>query len=207
MASEIFDVFPTPVMRVRQLLSEDRIQRLAQLFEARAMRGNTLSPQLAHTEMLALGDSPLLAQLGEQVTPHLVEFGRLRFGEALKWSIKELWVNVLDPGGRQAVHNHANSFISGVVYLTASDPASNTTFVKAPGGHDFVFDNTNKRSKLGPYSAGKWMSPDALPGDLLLFPSYLLHEVPVNRGGRRITLAFNAIPDRLEAWGYSIRFS
>ena len=40
------------------------------------------------------------------------------FGERLGWSLKEMWVNVLDTGGRQAMHNHANSFISGVVYLT-----------------------------------------------------------------------------------------
>jgi hypothetical protein len=41
---------------------------------------------------------------------------------------------------------------------------------------------------------------------LILFPSYLLHEVPVNPGGERVTLAFNAIPDRLDAWGYAVGF-
>ena len=45
------------------------------------------------------------------------------------------------------------------------------------------------------------------PGDLVLFPSYLLHEVPLNHGDLRITLAFNAIPSRLDAWGYAIGLS
>jgi hypothetical protein len=80
-------------------------------------------------------------------------------------------------------------------------------FLKAPGGTDFVFNNVNARAKLGPYNAGKWVSPDPTPGDLVLFPSYLLHEVPTNTGDRRITLAFNAIPNRLESWGYTLSLS
>ena len=53
----------------------------------------------------------------------------------------------------------------------------------------------------------KWIGPPPGPGDLLLFPSYLLHEVPPNHGGLRVTLAFNAIPHRLDAWGYAVSFS
>jgi hypothetical protein len=34
-----------------------------------------------------------------------------------------------------------------------------------------------------------------------------MHAVPPNRGERRITLAFNAIPLRLDSWGYVVRFS
>jgi hypothetical protein len=31
--------------------------------------------------------------------------------------------------------------------------------------------------------------------------------VPPNEGGQRISLAFNAIPARLDSWGYTIGFS
>jgi uncharacterized protein (TIGR02466 family) len=141
------------------------------------------------------------------VAPHVVDFGELLFGERLEWSIKELWINVLETGGRQALHNHANSFVSGVIYLTQCDPSANTLFVKAVGSADFVLNNTNARATLGPYNAGKWVSPDPDAGDLLLFPSYLLHEVPTNRGGRRISLAFNAIPNRLDSWGYTLNLT
>jgi hypothetical protein len=48
--------------------------------------------------------------------------------------------------------------------------------------------------------------PKAEPGDVVLYPSYLLHEVPPNQGERRMTLALNAIPDRLDSWGYRISF-
>jgi hypothetical protein len=34
-----------------------------------------------------------------------------------------------------------------------------------------------------------------------------MHAVPTNPGPRRITLALNAIPTRLDSWGYAISFS
>ena len=39
------------------------------------------------------------------------------------------------------MHNHANSFVSGVVYLTPTHPGSQTVFMKSPGGTDFLFKN------------------------------------------------------------------
>jgi predicted 2-oxoglutarate/Fe(II)-dependent dioxygenase YbiX len=59
----------------------------------------------------------------------------------------------------------------------------------------------------GPFNSEKWISPEPKPGDLVLFPSYLMHAVPPNAGERRITLAMNAIPSRLDSWGYTIKFS
>src|SRR5262249_54283983 len=71
----------------------------------------------------------------------------------------------------------------------------------------FLFKNDHSRTTPGPFSADKWISPAPSPGDMVLFPSYLMHAVPPNQGERRITLSFNAIPLRLDSWGYVIRFS
>jgi uncharacterized protein (TIGR02466 family) len=140
------------------------------------------------------------------IAPKLGEFGQLLFGERLGWSIKEMWGNVLARGGRQAMHNHANSFISGVVYLSPVHDEARTVFMKSPGGHDYVFKNDHAGASTGPYNAEKWVSPPPRPGDMVLFPSYLMHAVPPNPGEHRITLAFNAIPTRLDSWGYRIAF-
>ena len=80
------------------------------------------------------------------------------FGERLGWSLKEMWVNVLDTGGRQAMHNHANSFISGVVYLTPTHADARTVFMKSPGGTDFTFKNDHAGVTTGAYNADKWIS-------------------------------------------------
>jgi hypothetical protein len=201
---EVFALFPVPLRRVQRLLGPELVAGLVQHFAALAERQNSSSEQLSHTELATPEGHLLLARADRLILPELVDFGELVLGERLTWSIKEIWVNVLDGGGHQSLHNHANSFISGIVYLTESHPSANTVFVRAAGSSGFVFDNTNPRTKLGPYNAGKWVAPDPDPGDLLLFPSYLLHEVPTNRGGRRISLAFNAIPDRLDSWGYTL---
>jgi len=205
--SEVIGLFPTPFMRVPGALDRVLVSRLVEHFGALAVRENNSSMKLSHTEMLRPGDSPLFVQAAALITPRLADFGALMFGERLGWSLKEMWVNVLDTGGHQAMHNHANSFISGVVYLTATHPASQTVFMKSPGGTDFAFKNDHAGTSPGPYSADKWISPAPRPGDLVLFPSYLMHAVPPNPGERRITLAFNAIPIRLDSWGYAISFS
>ncbi len=204
---EVIGLFPTPVLRVPGALPPSLVAALAAHFGGLAVRDNNASAKLSHTEMLRPADSPLFVQAAALLTPKLAEFGLLLFGERLGWSLKEMWVNVLDTGGRQVMHNHANSFASGIVYLTATHASAQTVFMKSPGGTDFAFRNDHANTTPGPYSADKWVSPAPQPGDMLLFPSYLMHAVPPNEGGRRISLAFNAIPTRLDSWGYVVRFS
>lgn len=203
---EVFGLFPTPFMRARGTLGPTLVSGLVDHFSARATRDNNSSTNLSHTEMLTPQDSPLLGQAAARITPKLVDFGVSLFGERLSWGLKEMWVNVLDHGGRQAMHNHANSFISGVVYLTPTHPSSQTVFMKSPGGSEFMFRNDHQGMTPNEFSADKWVSPAPEPGDMVLFPSYLMHAVPPNQGERRITLSFNAIPAQLDSWGYVIRF-
>jgi uncharacterized protein (TIGR02466 family) len=204
---EVFGIFPTPVMRAPGTLPPALVNALVDHFITQADRENNSSANLSHTAMLRPTDSPLFAKAAALITPKLVEFGFHMLGERLGWSLKEMWVNFLDKGGRQAMHNHANSFISGVVYLTPTHPSSQTVFMKSPGGTEFMFRNDHKGVTPGEFSADKWVSPAPAPGDLLLFPSYVMHAVPPNQGERRITLAVNAIPTHLNSWGYVIRFS
>jgi len=204
---EVIPLFPTPFMRCPKALPPVLVQGLAAHFSAMALQDNNASANLSHTQMLRPSDSPLLVDAARLITPKLADMGAHLFGERLGWSIKEMWVNVLDQGGRQAMHNHANSFISGVVYLTPTHASSRTVFMKSPGGHEFSFKNDHAGVVTGPFNAEKWVSPMPEPGDMVLFPSFLMHAVPPNEGERRITLAFNAIPTRLDSWGYAVQFS
>lgn len=207
--NHVIGLFPTPLMRVPQLLSADQVTALiAQLAQPGiADRTNAKSPALSHSAVLAPTESALLAIVADLIVPKLADFGELMFGERLSWSISGMWINVLEKGGQQAMHNHANCFVSGVLYLTPAHSSANTVFAKGGFGRDFAFSNNNRSTAQGPFNADKWVAPDPQPGDLLLFPSYLLHEVPVNLGAQRISLAFNAMPARLDSWGYGIAFS
>ena len=204
---EVIPLFPVPFLRAPATLPAPLVDALVQHFSALALRDNNTSPRLTHTAMLKPSDSPLLVDVAALITPKLVDLGALLFGERIGWSLKEMWVNVLETGGHQAMHNHANSFVSGVIYLTPTDDSARTVFMKSPGGTDFVFKNDHAGTTPGPFSADKWISPAPQPGDAVFFPSYLMHAVPPNAGGRRISLAFNAIPARLDSWGYTVGFS
>jgi len=204
---EVFGLFPIPCMRAPRTLPPKLVASLVQHFSALATNENNSSQNLSHTQMRRPSDEPLLADAATLIAPKLSEFGLHLLGERLTWSMKEMWVNVLDAGGRQAMHNHANSFASGIVYLTPTHPGSQTVFMKAPGGNDFLFKNDHAGVRPSEFSADKWVSPAPQPGDMLLFPSYLMHAVPPNQGERRVTLSFNALPAQLDSWGYVVRFS
>jgi hypothetical protein len=205
--SEVIGLFPIPFMRAPRVVGPALVAGLVDHFSRTAGQPNSSSPNLTHTALLQPEDSPLLVDVAACITPLLSEFGALLFGERMGWSLKEMWVNVMEPGGRQAMHNHANSFISGVIYLTPVHPESRTVFMKSPGGVEYSFKNEHAGVVIGPYNADKWMSPETHPGDVVLFPSYLMHAVPMNTGERRITMAFNAIPVALDSWGYRIGFN
>ncbi len=204
---EVIELFPTPLLRVPGALNGALVRGLVEHFTRQAVRDNNSSPKLTHTELLRPQDSALFVEAARLITPKLADFGALLFGERLGWSVKEMWVNLLETGGHQAMHNHANSFISGIAYLTPTHEEARTVFMKSPGGTDFAFRNDHAGTQTGPYCADKWISPLPEPGDMLLFPSYLMHAVPPNEGELRVTMAFNAIPVRLESWGYGIQFS
>jgi hypothetical protein len=203
---EVFGLFPTPFLRAPGTLNARLVEGLVKHFTGLAVIANKASDNLSHTEMLRPGDSQLLVEAATLITPKIIDMGALMFGERLGWSIKEMWVNVLDTGGAQTMHNHANSFVSGVVYLTPMRADSQTVFMKSPGGIDFAFKNDHAKITPTPFNGDRWIGPTPSPGDLVLFPSYLMHAVPPNPGERRITLSFNAIPNGFDSWGYSISF-
>ncbi|WP_407179001.1 2OG-Fe(II) oxygenase family protein [Bradyrhizobium sp. STM 3562] len=204
---QIEPLFPIPLMRSPGLLSPELKDAAVAAIRNARIESNLRSDQLFHTEVADPRSNKLFQEIAELTIPKLVDFGVLLFGETLRWTVKEMWTNMLETGGNQTLHAHANSFVSGILYLTPSHPASNTVFVRPPGGFDFSFRHHTRSAAVGPYNAGKYMLPEAEPGDLVLFPSYLYHEVPRNQGGQRITIAFNAIPDHLDCWGYRVTFA
>ena len=95
------------------------------------------------------------------------------------------WTNVNEPGSCNLFHSHyrADADISGVYYVQGKD-----TGVIRFSTHEQM----NKMIRPGqPYA--NMIGHDPREGDLLMFPSYLLHDVDVNRSDRqRISIAFNA---------------
>ena len=108
----------------------------------------------------------------------------------------ESWFHITRRGGFFGAHNHAMHSWSGVscVKHDGDDPASDSgrlTFINPQATATMYLDMA--LAKMQPPYA---MSPRMLrlvPGQLVIFPSWMLHEVlPFDGDGERITVAFNA---------------
>ncbi len=99
--------------------------------------------------------------------------------------ITHLWVNVMYPGARHAMHVHPQSVVSGTVYLDV--PA---------GGAPIRFEDP--RSGLFQCSPMRPIFHEIQPrtGDVILFESWMRHEVPEQQGDLaqrpRISASFNS---------------
>ncbi|MFV0473217.1 MAG: putative 2OG-Fe(II) oxygenase [Pikeienuella sp.] len=204
--SEILGIFPTPLMIARRVIPEPLVAAMIAQFEEEAKGANVRTARLAHTGMADPRSHGNFVAVAGLIMPKLRHYGRALMGETLSWAIKEIWINRMEPGGAQKMHNHANSFISGVIYLTECDPSAATVFHRQVGQNGFFLQNENERCEIGAYNSPIFRMPEARPGDMALFPSYMMHEVPPNQGEARMTAAFNALPERLDSWGYTLRF-
>ncbi|MFT5766270.1 MAG: hypothetical protein ACI9DH_000080 [Halioglobus sp.] len=94
----------------------------------------------------------------------------------------EYWTNVNEPGSSNAIHSHAKWHWSGVYYVQAKDTGP-IAFYSQP--------YLNQNLTLGlPFGQSFTVEPS--DGQLLIFPSYLLHEVLQNTSDRqRINLGLN----------------
>jgi uncharacterized protein (TIGR02466 family) len=107
------------------------------------------------------------------------------------------WYHITRMGGYTAQHNHPMASWSGVYCVSPGDVvtgvANNGTlrFLECRPHASMYLDNGNAHWRE-PYAFGD-LAYNLKAGQLLLFPSYLMHEVALYHGDReRITVAFNA---------------
>jgi hypothetical protein len=94
------------------------------------------------------------------------------------------WCNVNDPDTENFMHSHPGNFMSGVVYFQA----------EGTGGLEFVPNNYLYKltHPAWPYHGISVYEPS--DGDILMFPSYLLHRIRRNTSNKqRISMAFDAM--------------
>lgn len=204
---EIVGIFPTPILISKGAIPEGLVIGLQDRFESEQANAKAGPALLSNTPMQSPRANDTYRATLKHIQPRLREYGEALMGESLAWAAKEIWINKMAEGGAQNMHNHANSFVSGVVYLTEVDSSAATVFYRPSTTNSFVLANENKRCTISEYNTPVFQMPPVEPGDMVLFPSYLLHEVPPNQSAEpRMTAAFNALPERLDSWGYTLQF-
>jgi uncharacterized protein (TIGR02466 family) len=181
--------FATPVLSIRLGLDPSlrrkmllEIERIRQVDEAglkwskkNYRSGYTSYASLDHLHVL----SPLFSKFERRVDLWAARYAKA-WGWKLpknrrRWVMTDLWANVMGRGCYHRKHQHPNSQISGAYYLE-------------------VPRNAAPLRLWDPRGACEDASVDIQPGvdQLVLFPSWLWHEVPVQKTkGPRVGLSFN----------------
>jgi uncharacterized protein (TIGR02466 family) len=134
---------------------------------------------------------PVFKQLQRRLDRHVADFVKTLDYElgGKKVLLDSLWINVLPPGGVHTSHIHPHSIISGTVYVAMPDGASAIKFEDPR--HAMMMAAPPRKAKAGEDNRSFiYRSPQ--PGEVLLWESFLRHEVPVNMAeDERISVSFN----------------
>ncbi len=126
----------------------------------------------------------------------LLDLHVARFVRELDWdledkaiTLEDLWINILPEGGTHSGHIHPHSVISGTTYIAMPEAASAIRFEDPRLPHMMAAPprRKNARGDLRPFV---FIVPRV--GDVILWESWLRHEVPVNMSEEeRISVSFN----------------
>lgn len=131
----------------------------------------------------------LLADQVERFRRALPEGHVLRRHWPRGWSV-DAWGTILHRGGHQRPHIHPGGFVSGVFYVTLPPVDAGD---REAGWIEFGGLPYETPADYEPWKFRR--EPE--PGLLVLFPSYMPHStVPFDSDHRRVSLAFDLIPNR-----------
>lgn len=134
---------------------------------------------------------PIFKDLKKALDKHVKAFAKdLEFDlDGRKLKLEDLWINILPEGGMHASHIHPHSVISGTTYVSMPDGAS-ALKLEDPRSARMMAAPTRKKDARRELQSFIYVKPDV--GDVLLWESWLRHEVPMNMSEEeRISVSFN----------------
>ena len=134
---------------------------------------------------------PIFADLIKVLDKHVAAFVKdLDFDlDDKKITLDSLWINILPQGGVHTSHIHPHSVISGTTYVNMPTETSAIKF-EDPRSAMMMAAPVRKRDARDEMRSFFYVAPDV--GDVLLWESWLRHEVPVNMAeDERISISFN----------------
>lgn len=134
---------------------------------------------------------PVFDDLVAVLDTHVAAFaGELCFdlGEG-RLELEDIWVNILPEGGSHSGHIHPHSVVSGTLYVAMPEGASAIRFEDPRAG---LMMAAPPRRADAPEDRRTFVYAGPRAGDLLLWESWLRHEVPLNTSSDdRISVSFN----------------
>lgn len=135
--------------------------------------------------------NPLFADIVKALDTHVAAFAKdLHFDLGDKpLTLEDIWVNILPGGGFHSGHIHPHSVISGTTYVSMP---KGTSAIRFEDPRLPLMMAAPPRMKTAPDHLRQfvYLTPDA--GDVVLWESWLRHEVPMNDTDEdRISVSFN----------------
>ncbi len=134
---------------------------------------------------------PVFADLVKALDKHVAAFAKdVDFDlDGRKLKLEDIWINILPEGGIHTSHIHPHSVISGTTYVAMPDGASAIKF-EDPRSQMMMAAPTRKKDAREEMRSFVYVKPQV--GDVLLWESWLRHEVPMNMAeDNRISVSFN----------------
>ncbi|HTV76856.1 MAG TPA: TIGR02466 family protein [Steroidobacteraceae bacterium] len=135
--------------------------------------------------------SPTFARLRELLVPHVGRFAR-----TLEWDLRgrrlamtDCWVNIMPRQVVHSLHLHPLSTLSGTYYVQVPRGAPGIKFEDPRLERFMAAPPRRSRCRIG---NRPWVTLPASAGSVVLFESWLRHEVTPNpRAQERISISFN----------------
>ena len=134
---------------------------------------------------------PIFADLVKALDQHVVAFAEdagFDLGDK-PLELEDIWINILPEGGIHTAHIHPHSVVSGTTYVAMPKGAS---AIKFEDPRHAMMMAASSRLKSAPQDRQGFIYVEPNVGDILLWESWLRHEVPMNMAEEeRISISFN----------------
>ncbi len=135
--------------------------------------------------------SPIFGELEKALDKHVAAFCKALEFELNDKKLKcnALWINILPEGGMHSSHIHPHSVISGTTYV-AMPKGTSALKLEDPRLAMMMLSPLRAKSAAQELQQFVYVKPEV--GELLLWESWLRHEVPMNMSEEeRISVSFN----------------
>lgn len=134
---------------------------------------------------------PIFAEMVKALDKHVAAFAEdLEFDlDDRKLVLEDIWINILPEGGMHSSHLHPHSVISGTTYVQMPEGTS-ALKLEDPRSARMMAAPPRKKAARRDLQTFVYVKPEV--GDVLLWESWLRHEVPMNMAeDERISVSFN----------------
>lgn len=198
---EVLELFPTPVFTTTL---PDSFGYLTEWFYKQEMAGDSgekgvdIANYGDRSKNSYILDEPECKDFKPFVLGLAKVYGNMLGYDYESYRFGQSWLSYKHPGQHHTQHTHPNSLISGVFYF--GQPEEKTPAIrlhKMMGGINTSYISPKRTpDKRNLKYAWEHFDINFNPGLFLLFPSHLLHSVPINQtNSTRCSLAFNVVPE------------